>query len=198
MCSWCYGFAPHITNLKNHFADSMDFRLVMGGLRPGGKETIGEIGDFLRHHWEEVNKRSGQPFSYEILKKSDFIYDTEPPCRAVVTMRELNPLLEFDFYKAVQEEFYQKGSDTNDPNTYSRLAETFGLDENEFQVAFISPSIREKMYEDFNFSQNLGVRGFPTTVLESNGQLYMLANGYMEADLIKQSIDKILESIKAS
>jgi putative protein-disulfide isomerase len=198
MCSWCYGFAPQITALIDSYSDSFDFQLVMGGLRPGGTETIGQIGDFLRHHWEDVFKRSGQPFSYEVLKKNDFIYDTEPPCRAVVTMRNWNPELEFQFYKSVQEAFYTKGVDTNDPETYESLVSDLDIDTNKFMDGFSSIEMKEKTREDFLFSQQLGVRGFPSTVLEYNEQLYLLANGYAESDYINGNIEKILKSEKLS
>ena len=196
MCSWCYGFAPHITKVKSHYKDVLDFQLVMGGLRPGGTEKIGEMGSFLRHHWEEVNNRSHQPFNYDILSRSDFVYDTEPPCRAVVSVRELDPALEFDFYKAVQEGFYNKGLDTNDEETYSILAGNFGIDIKEFRKIYTSPSTKIKTEKDFKYSQQLGIRGFPTTVLEWNGQLHLLSNGYLEADSIIPLIDKLLNPEK--
>ena len=198
MCSWCYGFAPQITSLKDSYADSFDFQLVMGGLRPGGTETIGQIGDFLRHHWEDVFKRSGQPFSYEVLKQNNFVYDTEPPCRAVVTIRHINPSLEFEFYKSVQEAFYTKGVNTNDTETYLSLVSDLDIDTKDFIDGFSSIEMKEKTLEDFSFSQHLGVRGFPSTVLEYNEQLYLLANGYAESDYIKGNIEKILNSEKLS
>ena len=69
----------------------VDFQLVMGGLRPFGTEKIVDLKSFLRHHWDEVKNRSGQDFQYDILDNTNFIYDTEPPSRAVVAMRTLNP-----------------------------------------------------------------------------------------------------------
>jgi putative protein-disulfide isomerase len=166
----------------------------MGGLRPGGKETVGQIGDFLKHHWEEVFRRSGQPFNYEVLKEHDLIYDTEPPCRAVVTMRSMNPSLEFEFYKSVQEAFYTKGLNTNDPETYASLAADFEIDRNEFLKSFNSIELKVKTIEDFSFSRELGVRGFPTTILQTDEQLYLLANGYAEADYLERNIEKVLSS----
>ena len=36
MCSWCWGISPALIQLRNHFAKDMAFRIVVGGLRPGG------------------------------------------------------------------------------------------------------------------------------------------------------------------
>ena len=54
MCSWCYGFSPEITKVKEQFP-LLDFRIVLGGLRPNGKEEINGMADFLKKHWEHVN-----------------------------------------------------------------------------------------------------------------------------------------------
>ena len=35
MCSWCYGFAPVIKRLVAEQEGTLQFKLVMGGLRPG-------------------------------------------------------------------------------------------------------------------------------------------------------------------
>ena len=35
MCSWCYGFAPVITEIAQRLAGLAPVRVVMGGLRPG-------------------------------------------------------------------------------------------------------------------------------------------------------------------
>jgi len=192
MCSWCYGFAPHISKIRDHFKKDLDFRLVMGGLRPGGTEKIGSMSSFLKHHWEEVNERSGQLFKYEIFDDPNFVYDTEPPCRAVVTIREMDPLKEFDFFKAVQSAFYQQNSDTNKTSTYTDIANTFDIDSSSFTRLFESEEIKTKTQKDFEFSQKLGVRGFPSTVLMYNEKYFLLANGYQEANSIIPIIDSIL------
>nr|MBA3324286.1 DsbA family protein [Paracoccaceae bacterium] len=35
MCSWCWGFAPVIADIRAAFRDRLPLHLVMGGLRPG-------------------------------------------------------------------------------------------------------------------------------------------------------------------
>ena len=79
MCSWCWGISGELSQLVDKYKDQTSYRVIVGGLRPGGSETMAELGDFLKHHWEQVNEKSGREFSYEILSDSSFIYDTEPP-----------------------------------------------------------------------------------------------------------------------
>ncbi len=91
MCSWCYGFATEISELKEALPE-YDFKMVLGGLRPGGTETNEDLADFLAHHWKDVEKRTGQPVNYDVLKDSTRVYDTEPACRAVVVVRSMKPM----------------------------------------------------------------------------------------------------------
>ncbi len=196
MCSWCYGFSPEMSKALDSLSKDIDFQLVMGGLRPYNTETMADLGDFLQHHWEDVNKRSGQPFSYEILKDKSFVYDTEPACRAVVLMRELKPASEFDFFKKVQTEFYQENKNTNLTETFSELAEEFGLDKADFAKKFESDEFKEKVKKDFTYSQNVGVRSFPTIVLKNGDDLYLIAQGYVEAETIIEKCEKVLKTQK--
>ena len=63
----------------------------MGGLRPFNTQpTTAEFKEMLRGHWRHVATASGLPFSETVLERDDFIYDTEPACRAVVTARDMD------------------------------------------------------------------------------------------------------------
>ncbi len=192
MCSWCYGFSPEMSETLDSLSEDVDFQLVMGGLRPYNTETMADLGDFLQHHWEDVNKRSGQPFTYDIIKDKTFVYDTEPACRAVVLMRALKPESEFDFFKKVQTLFYQENKNTNLTETYAELAKEYGLDKTEFAKKFESTEYKAKVKEDFTYSQNIGVRSFPTLVLKNGDDLYLIAQGYVEAETIIEKCKKIL------
>lgn len=192
MCSWCYGFAPQITRLLDNNKKDLDFKLVMGGLRPYGRETMHEIREFLVHHWEQVQEKSGQPFSYGIIDKNEFIYDTEPPSRAVVVVRMIKPEALFDFFKDVQKAFYYGNKDTNDINTYTDLLTAYGIDEKQFKDLFKSDKLKQMVRSDFEFSASLGVRGFPTVALYSNEKYYLVTHGYTTSDEMEGRVNLIL------
>lgn len=190
MCSWCYGFAPEITELKESLPE-YDFKLVLGGLRPGGTETNEDLGEFLAHHWKDVEKRTAKPFNYDILDDSNLVYDTEPACRAVVTARHMKPEIELDFFKAVQTAFYVEAKDIRAADTYIALARQFSLDEDAFRSKFESDEMKYATKADFQLSGEMGVRGFPSVVMSQKGQLFMIANGYISADELLKTIEKI-------
>ncbi len=191
LCSWCYGFAEEITKVVDHFKKELKFELVMGGLRPFGKEKMPDLAEMLQHHWKQVHERSGAHFRYELLKSKTFVYDTEPPSRAVVTMQHLNPSESFEFYKDIQKTFYYDNKDTSLLDTYGPLLKG-RISKEEFATAFNSDKIKKKTKEMFEYSQKLGIRGFPSTVLLFEDQLNLVANGYIEAESLIEGIERLM------
>ncbi len=187
MCSWCYGFAPELTDLMNELEDKVEFELVLGGLRPYNTETMTDLKDFLTHHWEDVNKASGQEFSYEILNKADITYDTEPPSRATVVVRNMNPDLEIAFFKKIQTAFYKENKNMHLPESYKSTCEELGIDFDEFKSKFESERMKLAVKDDFLKAGEMGVRGFPSLVLQKDGQYILIANGFAKSeDLLKR------------
>lgn len=113
MCSWCYGFSSIKEKLTAQCEGRVGVKIVLGGLRPYNKETWeSSYRSFLRQHWKDIGQRSGQRFGFKMLENHDFIYDTEPSCRAVVTAREmLGKDKALGFFSDVQRAFYCENKD---------------------------------------------------------------------------------------
>lgn len=193
MCSWCYGFAPEITKVKAHFENTLDFKLINGGLRPYNTDSIVSLAYFLEMHWKEVSRKSGQKFNYEILKNTDFIYDTEPASRAVVVCRNLKPEKEFEFFKATQDLFYFQNKETNKAESYKTLVEDFGIDYSTFENQFNSAELKQQTKKDFEAAASIGVSGFPSVILFHNNKYVVISNGYSKAETIISTIQNQLK-----
>jgi putative protein-disulfide isomerase len=187
MCSWCYGFSTELDKITTDFAD-LPLKIVVGGLRAHGTETFGSLSSFLHEHWEDVHKRSGQPFSYDILKSSDLVYNTEPACRAVVAVRAISPEKEYVFFKALQSSFYYKNEDPTDINTFTKLAASVGIDATKFEKYFLSPVIINETERDFQLAITMDVQGFPSLLALKDGKIHRISNGYMEAEQIEKRL----------
>lgn len=194
MCSWCYGFSPELTTVVDSLDENIEFQIVMGGLRPYNQQPMPELANFLKEHWDHVAEASGQSFSYSILKDSSIVYDTEPACRAVAIMRALKPDQAFKYFKAIQTAFYQNNQNPNEADTYASLAVSFGIDKQVFLDAFESENWKKKIREDFEYAANIGVRGFPTLVLQNGKDYYLLTNGYAKASVVLAKINQVLEN----
>lgn len=193
MCSWCWGIAGELERLRAAHAGHADFALILGGLRPGGTETNKELGSFLAHHWKQVTELSGQPIVHKILENDGFIYDTEPPSRAVRVVRELDSSREFDFFKAVQEAFYVRNLDTNEVETYLQLCDEFKLDRDRFVELYHSEEMKAATRKDFALAARFGIRSFPTVMLRVGGEFHMLARGYATFEQMDREIRESIE-----
>lgn len=191
MCSWCYGFGPELTKLvERHPEARLD--LVMGGLRPFNTKVMSpEFKEMLRGHWRHVATASGLPFSESIFERDDFVYDTEPPCRAVVTARQLDPAKAYAYLKAVQLAFYRDGRDVTRASVLADIAAECGYEREIFLMRFESPAMRSETQGDFARTQSLGVGGFPTLGLVDGSQVFLVTSGYATQDVLEYRLAEI-------
>ncbi len=186
MCSWCWGFAPVISAIREQYRDRLRVALMLGGLRPGTKEPVTpEFREELLHHWHDVQARSGQPFLFDGALPPGFVYDTEPPSRAVVTLGEIKPESTFAYFKAIQGAFYAEQQDVTQNDVLADLAEGQGVARDDFLVRFESPEMAGKTLKHFQTSRQIGVRGFPTVLLQNGPVPSLVTDGYRGfADLV--------------
>lgn len=190
MCSWCYGFGVPLGQLLARFPE-VPVQLVLGGLRAYNTQVMdAALKDKLRQAWAEVGRRSGQPFSQALFEREDFIYDTEPACRAVVTVRRHAPALALRMYHAIQQAFYAQGRDVTKAAVLAEIwDEVHGCSKEawghiDFLRDFESEDIRQQTRDDFSQAQRWGIRGFPALLAVRDGQAQLLASGYTEADVL--------------
>lgn len=179
MCSWCWGFAKSVAAVRDAFPRSA-FRLVLGGLRPGpaAQPLNGELRGYLREAWTRVHERSGQPFDWSVLDWPNFLYDTDPPSRAVVAMREMAPDRELDYFFAIQRAFYGEGRDITQKQVQTDIAGSVGVDPDAYREALDDDRLRQLTQADYEFSRSLGVGGFPTLLASVGGAFKLLASGF--------------------
>ncbi|MCJ8163536.1 DsbA family protein [Pontibacter sp. E15-1] len=193
MCSWCYGFSPVIKRLAQEQAGAMQFKLVLGGLRPGTEQPLDDkMKESIRHHWQDVEKISGQPIDYTFFERKDFVYDTEPACRAVITMRYLKPEAELDMAEAVQQAFYARNQDVTQPGVLAAIASQFGVEETAFLDKFASQEMREKTAQDFTIARHLQATAFPSLYLLNGTSIHLLSRGYRTFDGIAAHVQQAL------
>ena len=194
MCSWCYGFTQELEALMDHYKDKFSFRVIIGGLRPYTKEPLNaSTREELRHHWDAVNERTGVPFNYDLLDNTkEFVYDTEKPCRAVVTARKIDPSIEFLFFKKAQESFYAIGHDTNNINTYLDIAESVGIPRGRFTEYYLSDDMRMETWQEFTWAKQVGISSLPSLALNHQEKFFAVSLGYSTFDIMKGTVEKIL------
>lgn len=195
MCSWCWGFAPELAQISATVAGRAHLHLVMGGLRPG---TVGswdaKMRDDIRHHWQDVSSKTGQPFQFSRFDDETFVYDTEPACRALVTVRTIDPGRALSFYEGLQYGFYAQGQNLSDPDVLASIAQKVGVDRVQFIDRFNTSDARTNVAFDFARTRAFGVSGFPSVLCADNGQYGFLALGYRPYSAIAPQLQEWLNA----
>lgn len=195
MCSWCYGFAPVIADIADHFEDRLPVQLMMGGLRAGNtKPMTADDKATISGHWRKVAQATGQPFDYESFQgREGWVYDTEPACRAVVTMQLLNPRVALAYKGRIQRAFYAEGRDTTQERVLADVAAETGVDREMFFAELVSEEAKLATQRDFMTAQRAGIHGFPTVLAgDGTGHYLVVTNGYRPLEGLSDALEKWL------
>lgn len=214
MCSWCYGFGPQLNALLDALPDAQ-LDIVVGGLRAYNTEVMDEAKKAtILGHWKHVEAASGLPFSTSGMARPDFVYDTEPACRALVAARILNPDLPsrsmLDVFHAIQHAFYAQGRDVTDLQVLAEigaaaLTDAIGpeglaeqaiapLDSADFLDTLSAASTISETRQDFAQTQRWGIQGFPALVLEHDATLHLICSGYTKTAVLLERIEAITKA----
>ena len=196
MCSWCYGFGKEMSAIAEGMPD-LEVQVVVGGMAAGSTQILDDAGkQFRLTHWARVEQMSGAEFNREaLMARKNFVYDTEPVCRAVVTARMIAPAADLlKVFRAFQRAFYVDGLDTTDGKVLAETgaqalaAQGFdGTAESFFEVWSSDVAI-DAAQQDFALTRRLGVRGFPTLFVEHEGRIGQLSSGYVTAAQVTQAL----------
>ncbi len=170
--------------------------VTVGGLRPGpSAEPLDErMARFLGSHWDHVEEASGQPFDRTPLGWEGWVYDTEPPSIAVVTMRELDAKQALPFFVRLQRAFYAEATDITDPAAYPNLLDGFAVDHERFFELLDSDDMKRRTWGDFQFARRLGVTGFPTLLLRESERYHVVTHGYQPYERLEPALTAWLET----
>ncbi|MEX0700155.1 MAG: DsbA family protein [Acidimicrobiia bacterium] len=193
MCSWCWGFSPALEKLESTY--HIPLRVVMGGLRTGPQaESMNtQARQQLAGYWQGVAQRTGQPFTNTSLERDGWSYNTEPSCRAVVTMRELAPHETLRWVARLHRAFYVEGVDITDASVFPGLLDGFGVDPDHFTRVLSDDATIERTHHDFAEAQRYGVTGFPTVLLRDREELGIVTRGYVPWNQLEPALTDWLE-----
>lgn len=197
MCSWCWGFAPVITAIAGRYHHALPVHCVVGGLRAGNTvPTDPAFREEILHHWRTVRAQTGQSFSFEGALPDGFIYDTEPACRAVVTMMALNESGTLNYLHDLQRAFYVEQRDVTRADVLVTIAESGHVAVGAFRAAFDSDAVRERTEAHFRLTRQFGVRGFPTIIVLNTSGAELLTSGYAPLEVLARRLERLLAAAR--
>ena len=166
MCTWCWGSEPIIRRLRTVFGDQIEFRYVMGGLVEDFDEFYDAANDIAEPsdvgpHWEEASRHHGMPVDTQIFE-TDPAQSTYPASKAFTAARIQDTELAHRYLRRLREVYATQVRNVNHREEQVTIAESVGLDVDEFTTALDEGPAHEAFEQDLSQTRQAGVRAFPT------------------------------------
>ncbi|MGC1503505.1 MAG: DsbA family protein [Sulfitobacter sp.] len=200
-CIWCYGFSNTIGQLAKEHAETLDIRVVNGGMIPSNMplgDMFGRFPDPVALH-QHVTVTSGQAFGKSYLNEiknyrtSKRILNSSTPARAMTAFKLLGVKDELGLADAIQSSYYRDGHDLQNIASYQPIAALFKIDFAAFTEKFNGPEAAQGVVRDRQLVEQLGVQGFPALLLRTaDNRFAQIARGFMPFDGVKANLDPAL------
>ena len=211
LCGWCYGFAPTMRTFFDKYKSEFEtIEVISGGMITGNRiGKIGEVAPYIKSAYKDVENRTGvtfgEKFLKDILEEGSSIFTSIPPSIALSVFKreaEQNPTLAGDknekllhFAEDLQSLIYFDGIEPQDYSKYGELAEKYGLEKKDFVEKMNHPEFEKLARQDFQRSQDFGVNGFPTVVIQKGEEYYLFARGFVDLETLEKRFDSMKASV---
>lgn len=201
LCGWCFGAAPLLSASQK--VDNLPIQLHLGGLfsAPNTQQVDAAMLRFIMSHHERITQLSGQTPSdrmYQLLNSGSAVLDSTPPIKACLAAERAGGNM-LSYFHALIEAHFMGGLRIVEEETLNQIAVVSGIDSGDFQSAYgaLSDSVVTRHINDSRvLLQSVGGQGYPTFVLEQNGQIRILNHQRLYNDPTgwQESLSDILAS----
>lgn len=195
MCSWCWGFRSTWLQVKESLNDSVNVRLLLGGLAPDSNDPMpADMQQMLQTTWQRIaHSIPGTEFNHDFWTKNAPRRSTFPSCRAVIAARRQDESFEAPMIHAIQQAYYLEAKNPSDHGVLADIAESLGCDREVFTAALNSDSIFEEHDNERAFAARIGAQGFPSLFLATPEQLvHPIAIDYNHSQTILDQIEGLI------
>ncbi len=194
MCSWCWAFRPVWQELKKQLPTAIGVSYVLGGLAPDSHSPMPlGLQRQIQQHWHTIQQRvPSTMFNFEFWKENTPRRSTYPACRAVIAARYQGAGYEDPMILAIQQAYYLQARNPSDDDVLLACAASLDLDMQRFELDIHSRECKQQLMSDVRLSQNLGVEGFPSLVLDVDGECHSIAVDYSYADVMLEKINAVM------
>jgi putative protein-disulfide isomerase len=137
-----------------------------------------ELLEMLPKAWQRVHDTLGAEFNFDFWTECKPRRSTYPACRAVLAAGLQDQYDEM--INAIQNAYYLRAMNPSDLDTLEQLADELGLDVQKFQADIHSDEIESMLMEQVALARNSPIDGFPSLVLEKDGQQVPIIRDYKD------------------
>ena len=198
LCGWCYGFSPVIQQFYKNHQHEMDIEVISGGMVKGEQiKPIGDMAPYLKDAYKRVEDISGVKFGKNFLDQLDdgrTIVNSVPPSIALSVFKALKPEDTLKYASELQSAIYSEGIESQNMEHFADMAEKHDLDKEDFLDKVSQDQFKKEAYDDFSVTQQYGVGGYPTVILEHNDEHFLMCNGFTDLENLENTFLSITES----
>lgn len=200
LCGWCYGFSGVLDEFKNKHPE-LTYEIITGGMVVGEREGIiaPQLADYILDALPRLEEYTGAEIGEAFksgLRNRTLHMSSIKPSLAIHAAKKLLPGHEIDFASKLQKRQYILGEDLQHNETYSQLCTEFGIDPAEFLKLMESEENQYSMQQDFAFTTNCKIQGFPAVVVSNGKYFYQAARGYAPLHQLESTFQAIAEEMK--
>jgi putative protein-disulfide isomerase len=143
-------------------------------------------------YWRKIQQHiPGTEFNYDFWEKCAPRRSTYPACRAVIAARKQNPDSEKSMIEAIQKAYYLNAQNPSDDDTLIALAESLGLDGDQFSADLNSNETQRQLEKEIRFGRQIGAQGFPSMILEADGSYQYVPLDYNNPETALDYINSV-------
>ncbi|MBF9233181.1 DsbA family protein [Microvirga alba] len=176
LCGWCYAAKPLVDVLST--IPGLEIRLHGGGLWAEPTHLPPPKRDMIRAADGRIAELSGQTFGSAyldgLLPDEKTVFHSRPTIAAVLAAQSLDPTRALTMLGAIQHAHYVDGRRVVEDAVLTSLAAEIGFREDAFTEAFRAIPVDAHIDETRGLMARLGLGGFPSLILEHEGNLYAL------------------------
>ncbi len=194
MCSWCWAFAPSWEKIQRELPTGLAVRTLLGGLAPDSAEPMPEpLQQHLQGIWRQIMSHvPGTQFNFDFWTDCTPRRSTWPACRAMIVAGQQQPGCSARMSAAIQQAYYLDAQNPSDDSTLIALAESLALDPEAFAAALHSDDVRAEHNRQMEQCRSLGMQGFPSLALVSDGNAQRVALDHNNADVTLNHLRQLI------
>lgn len=193
MCSWCYAFKPMFDEIKTKLNKDIKIVYVCGGLAQHTDEPMPkEQQEKIKSIWKQIEQEVGTSFNYDFWDKNTPQRATYLACQSLILARAEQK--EETMLEAIQKAYYQKALNPSKSEVLVKLAQEIGLDKKYFEANLNTQKTQELLDNDLNLRRKLGVRVFPTLLLQYKKEYYPIAIDFKNSTPMLHQIENLSQN----
>jgi putative protein-disulfide isomerase len=192
MCSWCWGFAPVLEQVRKTLPENATVRYVMGGLAADSEAPMPEeTRQYIQGAWRAVAERTGAQFNWNFWERCVPKRSTYMACRAVITAEQLQAGAASAMFHRIQQAYYCEARNPSESEMLVELAIELGLNGDQFLRDLRSPQIETLLQADFQLRREADCRGFPSLIMRIDGNFEHANSGYDNYPTVAKKLESM-------